>query len=471
MIDSKLWLVVLIAPLLSSNAFLVSTVGPVQKAVGCCRVQQLPPHQLALKMAEINDSYNDDNDDDDDDDDGYISDEELGDWRTFRSTLVGNGLSSPSLTDASEEGNSEGGNISKSEEAKEKKVSANVELLFSQSDRLGEEYLSGAWAHEAPDVEVGGLVVRLPLEAEIHKSKGKSLISKELMKRMNTEDEGSSGSSYLSLGSDDKSSSPSPNLSFSLVAARTLLWYKKAQKLIEEEMENISNLANEKGEIDPRQLEPKSESLLNLYLDNQNSWQEVCLVTNRDAAKGSATTFVINRPMAFSASQGLARLLLFGSAGAISDRVPPSQTQLLVKFLNAFENICAVYIGGPDKMDEPATLIHGFEDLEGAEEIAPGTKIYKGGINAAIDGIMSGKYNPLDFRFFVGRHEYKDGELDIAVHASKYQPIACARPIVLKQCMQLPKPLWHEVLELCGGELKELSKLELMKRDDIQEED
>lgn len=454
--DAKLRFVALIVPLLfisSSNAFLVPT--QVQKAKDVRTLRQFSFHLKALNMAKIDDGY----DDDDDDDDEYISDDALGDWRKFRSTLVGNGLSSPSLSDPIENKNDEEGGKSKPEESKKEKVSANVELLFSQSDKLGEEYLSGAWAHEAPDVEVGGLVIRLPLEAEIHKSNGKTLISQELLKRMDTEDEGSSVSSYLS-------SNTSPNLSFSLVAAQTLLWYKKAQKLIEEELENIADLANENGEIDPRHLEPKSESLLNLYLDNQNSWQEVCLVTDRDATKGSATTFVINRPMAFTASQGLARLLLFGSSGAISDRVPPSQTQRLVKFLNAFENICAVYIGGPDRMDEPAIMIHGYEDLEGAEEIAPG--LYKGGINAAIDGVMSGKYNPIDFKFFVGRHEYKNGELEVAVHASKYQPIACARPIALKQCMQLPKPLWHEVLELCGGELKELSKLELMKRDDIE---
>lgn len=29
---------------------------------------------------------------------------------------------------------------------------------------------------------------------------------------------------------------------------------------------------------------------------------------------------------------------------------------------------------------------------------------------------------------------------------------AASRPIVLKQCLQLPKPLWKEVLECMGGE-------------------
>lgn len=29
---------------------------------------------------------------------------------------------------------------------------------------------------------------------------------------------------------------------------------------------------------------------------------------------------------------------------------------------------------------------------------------------------------------------------------------AASRPILLKQCLQLPKPLWKEVLECMGGE-------------------
>ena len=85
-----------------------------------------------------------------------------------------------------------------------------------------------------------------------------------------------------------------------------------------------------------------------------------------------------------------------------------------------------------------------------------------------MDGVMAGKYKPLDFRFFIGHTKYEGAELDEAVRLGQYQPVACSRPLVLKQCIQLPKPLWHEVLEFCGGELKEISKLELAKRDDLQ---
>ena len=50
----------------------------------------------------------------------------------------------------------------------------------------------------------------------------------------------------------------------------------------------------------------------------------------------------------------------------------------------------------------------------------------------------------------------------------KYQPIACSTSIILKQCIQLPKPLFHEVLELCGDDLSRVSQIELSKRDDLK---
>ena len=40
--------------------------------------------------------------------------------------------------------------------------------------------------------------------------------------------------------------------------------------------------------------------------------------------------------------------------------------------------------------------------------------------------------------------------------------------MALKQCLGLPKPLWHEVMELCGGELAAWSTIELRKRTDLE---
>jgi len=45
---------------------------------------------------------------------------------------------------------------------------------------------------------------------------------------------------------------------------------------------------------------------------------------------------------------------------------------------------------------------------------------------------------------------------------------ACARSLALKQCLTLPKPLWHEVLELCGNDCREISGIEILKRIDLK---
>jgi len=244
-------------------------------------------------------------------------------------------------------------------------------------------------------------------------------------------------------------------------------WYRKAQKLVEHEMMEIAEKAGEGGEIDASILDDESAELLQLYLDNQETWQEVCLVLERDEETGTASTLVLNRPMALKLTENLAQLVLHGAYQTAPKTKETPKTDL-VKFMMAFGQECAVYIGGPDEQDQPAEIVHGIADLPGAVEIYPGSRIYCGGLDAAVDGVLDGKYKPLDFRFFVGRHSYDESTLDVSVVLGKYQPVACARALALKQCISLPKPLWHEVLELCGGEMKEISQLELSKREDVR---
>jgi hypothetical protein len=155
---------------------------------------------------------------------------------------------------------------------------------------------------------------------------------------------------------------------------------------------------------------------------------------------GDAKTVVINRPMAMFLTNDLGKLVLNGAfqKSQKAEKLP------IEHFMLAFGHQCAVYVGGPDEQDQPATMIHGIPELEGAEEISPGSKIYRGGIDAAVNGVLENKYSALEFRFFVGCHAYKESTLDVAVLLGKYQPVACARSVALKQCIALPKPLWHE---------------------------
>lgn len=441
-----------------------TTINRSTRSSAVCTESSHTSRNIALQMA-LDAS---EEDDDDDDDDEYLELEE--DWRSFRSTLVNSGLSSETEGYIDEEGSGKSAETADKQKGLERPKSvskANEELLKSQNPNLAKEYVDGVWSYPIPTAEAGGLVVRLPLEVEIYRNKDKLQIGKELDERLESNDSPNSDFSSFVSGSEENDRNEL-DLSFSPSSAQLILWYKKTQKLIEDEIATIANLADESGQINPRELEPKAEKLLSMYLDNQMAWQEVCLVVKNDESSKKATTIVINRPMAFRLSENLGKLLLYGAY--IGDRkIKISEQNEWSKFLRAFEESCAVYVGGPDKMEDPAVLIHGIADLPGASELSPGTGIYQGGLPAAVQGILHGKYKPLDFRFFVGCHEYEDGQLNAAVYTNKYQPIACARTLALKQCIQLPKPLWHEVMELSGGELRDMSRLELMKRGDIQE--
>lgn len=283
--------------------------------------------------------------------------------------------------------------------------------------------------------EVGGLVVRMPLEVELYRNHRHSIMGRKLKRILdNMRDE--AGSYTLPVST----------------------WYARAKKLVEDEMIKIASTADGEGQIDATRLKEDASEMLSLYLDNQERWQEVCLVvehagsddeetSKRDGSDGSSTTFVLNRPMAFQLTESLARLVLFGAFRGTSTAILNNdlgKKKDLKRFMMAFRNECAVYVGGPDEQGNPAEMIHGIPDLPGAVEISPGTKIYRGGIPAAIEGVLEGKYNPLEFRFFFGCHKYEESALDVSVHLGKFQPVACARSLALKQCISLPKPLWHE---------------------------
>jgi Uncharacterized ACR, COG1678 len=169
---------------------------------------------------------------------------------------------------------------------------------------------------------------------------------------------------------------------------------------------------------------------------------------------GVSEAVILNRPITKSINKQLAKLLLEGSNGSGVGSFSHSFVDLVVQ---AFGDQAAVYMGGPHRQDDPALLIHGIPNLPGAMEIAPGTNIFRGGWEAAVEGVLKGTFQPLDFRFFLGRQSYdpkvfpERGALLQKVQDGAYQPLACARSLALKQCLGLPKPLWHEGTLLVSG--------------------
>eukprot|EP00535_Pseudo-nitzschia_heimii_P010679 CAMPEP_0197179890 /NCGR_PEP_ID=MMETSP1423-20130617/4692_1 /TAXON_ID=476441 /ORGANISM="Pseudo-nitzschia heimii, Strain UNC1101" /LENGTH=492 /DNA_ID=CAMNT_0042629877 /DNA_START=96 /DNA_END=1571 /DNA_ORIENTATION=- len=411
-----------------------------------CRVSNLQPTQRRrtryLAKSKSYDDGDEEDEDDDDDDDDYIDTDSLGDWRNFRRSLaMGSG-------DDSDDGiytsNSSTTAVTASNE---REVTENEKVLEKQNKALAEEYAS-AWAHQTPTPEVGGLVIRMPLEVELYRNYRHSIMGSKLRAKLVDDGEGKG--------------IPTDDLALSH-------WYGRSQDLIEEQMKKIADMADEEGQVDATTLAEDHSEMLHLYLENQEQWQEVCLVLERTVSSEgskSAKTLVLNRPMAFKLTKDLGKLVYLGTDDP-SRTIDSKKVRGLTNFMLAFRDECAIYIGGSDDQSKPATLIHGIRDLPGAVEISPGSNIFRGGLEAAVEGVLAGTYTPLEFRFFVGCHDYDESMLDVEVRLGKYQPVACARALALKQCISLPKPLWHEVMELCDGDLPDISSLEMVKREEV----
>jgi len=351
-------------------------------------------------------------------------------------------------------------------EKEERKIVApgNEELLRSQNEALWKEYIDGGWAHTSL-LEPGGLVCRMPMQIEMLQQMRRGITegpAKVLRGRLEAE---LPDVDVLGEGGRSKEEL------FDTWSKNTNYCYRLAEAIVSDLLDTVAAKADSEQRLRITDLDAIDRELLLMYASEQEAWQSVCLVLS--CPEGSTTiagdAVALNRPL------GLGRISEM-EAGLILNGQPSSGTpgrfdDTVVKgWMETFASSRGLYAGGPvgrggpqDSL-EPATLVHGFEELPGAEEIAPGTKIYTGGVEAAIDAVRSGKYNALDFRWFLGRHK------NLNTANGKWLPVACARPVALKQCLGLPKPLWHEVLELCGGEPAEISRLEFQKRMDLNEE-
>jgi len=252
---------------------------------------------------------------------------------------------------------------------------------------------------------------------------------------------------------------------FSKWSANTNYCYRFAETTMTQSVRAISARATG-GRINEGDLNADEKELLALFAAAQDTWQQVCLVLRTAADSGSdqllaTESVVLNRPLAKQIDLNMGMLLV---RGEVEESSGPAEDGVAGKMARAFGDEAAVYWGGPNKQRGVGLCVHGIEGLPGSAEVAPGMRIYTCSgldVEACADQVLEGKAQPLDFRWFVGRH----GALRDS--AGEWGSVACARPIALKQCLGLPKPLWHEVMELCGGEYAQLSRLELLKRDDL----
>jgi len=360
-------------------------------------------------------------------------------WRAFRAKLVAGGLPGTQDTEQSDP------------QERRQVAPANEELLSKQNKDLYKEYLEGAWAHAAALPEAGGLMLRRPFSVELvqeMEASDPSYWARKLRERLEEE---------VPEGDEEERRRLTEQFK-----ANPAYMYRLAETLVANGLKELpAPEIGDDGQISPgfERITPETRELLVKYATAQDAWQEVLLVLEADGVSNVAqSAVVINRPLARSCNVQTAQRLLNGAGAQAS-----ATDQFIVSFLEAFGEDCAIYLGGPDDTDQPALLVHGL-DLPGTKEVAPGTRIFTGGVEAAVKAVLDDIASPLDFRWIIGRRR------DVA-SGPQWMPCACARPVALKQCLGLPKPLFHEVLELCGGPNAALSRMELIKRPDIDFEE
>lgn len=105
-------------------------------------------------------------------------------------------------------------------------------------------------------------------------------------------------------------------------------------------------------------------------------------------------------------------------------------------------------------------VIHllGGERVPGSQQVVQG--VFMGGELAAARAVSLGRASAEDFRFHAGALVWEPKELQRHVDQGCWYTAACSRALVLKQCLQLPTPLWREVLMLMGGECAEVAAAE-----------
>lgn len=181
-------------------------------------------------------------------------------------------------------------------------------------------------------------------------------------------------------------------------------------------------------------------------LGSERYWQVVVLIISHDA--GGTVGIILNRPsgLVMGRKQGG---LPFNMAGG-----PPGLQEVFA------DN--RVYCGG-FLAQQVIHVIHGHK-LPGSMEVVPG--VYAGGENEAVARVAAGQLPADDFKFFAGALAWEPGELEVQIKSGGWITAAASRPLLLKQVLQLPKPLWREVMELMGGAYAEQARAAALEEGD-----
>ena len=357
---------------------------------------------------------------------------EAGTWREFRARLAKSEL--PCVGDTSQH---------------------NSLRLKRQNEALWREHIEGAWAHETSLPEPGGLLCALPLQGQLISELRESRsdhdgwvhsLREKLLVEISDEPAGSPD------GLDGAALQRWLNLKERSPACYGAAW-KACTSVVDAAFREM------RGGLMPTSEQRALWKRQCAALDNRG---QVCLVLD-----DAGSCVLLTKPMASHVDHTLARRLLIDTTQTDFDSEVLEER--VSRFVQAF-GTSPVYDGGPSGKDEGGLVIHGNEGVRGSREVSPGTRVYRaestyGGLDAIVDAVLRGEAQPNEFRLFLGQHSRSQ----LAGGAGggptcAWQPVACSRPLILKHSVGLPKPLWHEVMALCGGQCAEMSRL--VRRED-----
>jgi putative transcriptional regulator len=212
------------------------------------------------------------------------------------------------------------------------------------------------------------------------------------------------------------------------------------------------------------------------FLQNQRYFHEaVIFLVDYSPTKG-AVGLILNRPTQFTL-EAISYDITSGEEGEGDEGNPTAEETRAMREQDELEqegnseaNVHIpeflrenrVYFGGDVKsVSSTLMAMHPFNEdiIPGAQKVVDG--VYCNGKWFEL-GEDSGPAVALDaqkYKFFAQYAGWGPGQLERELETNEvWVAAACAPELVLKQVIQLPKPLWREVLELMGGEYAIMSK-------------
>lgn len=300
------------------------------------------------------------------------------------------------------------------------------------------------WAHPTLSPEVGGLLCAAPLQAQlVHQL------------RTNSDPEASPWAAELGRRLDaslDELDERLDALERERWLEKTPYLYTLATTMANEAFKSMGLSFQASAAQRVKKLWEAQQRALSIRL-------RVCLVLDVDADGHTCRGLSLSQPLAWGLCHedrlDVARRLLYGAPHGDRDAAAVGTTDdddVAAQFIAAFGGTSVIYKGGPDGHSLPGVCVHGLPGrVDGSKELAPGTGVYLADVTAATQAVLDGRAPPEAFRIFAGWHE------GLSVADGAWVAAACSPSLVLRQSTGLITPLWHEVLDLCGGEYAEMS--------------